>query len=102
MTENQYKGKSLYEKASYHSFYNYEEVIKSQYAGCYHCKQYFETKLINEEEHCIATTPHGTQEPTVFCPFCGIDAIIGDASGYQVTDFKFLNYMNDKAFSPIE
>lgn len=85
-------------QASQHSYYNFDEVMKSQYAGCYYCKRSFPTCLIDEDKHCIATTPHGTQEPTVFCPFCGIDAVIGDASGHEVTNIKFLNDMHHHNF----
>lgn len=99
MANSNYSDMILYEKASDHSYYNYDEVMNSQYAGCYHCKKYFSVTFINEEQHCIATTPHGTQEPTVFCPLCGIDAVIGDASGYPVSTTEFLKYMNDNAFT---
>lgn len=93
MSFSNYSNISLFEEASKHTYYNFDEVISSQYAGCFSCLKYYSTKKINEEEHCIATTPHGTQEPTVFCPFCGIDTVIGDASGYDVKNAKFLKYM---------
>lgn len=84
---------SIFQIAREHSYYNHKEVMESQYAGCYHCKRAFPIMLIDEEKHCITTTPHGTQEPTVFCPFCEVDNVIGDASGYEVTSNDFLNYM---------
>jgi hypothetical protein len=95
MTKSDY----CYAKASEHSFYNYDEITKSQNAGCYHCIKHFSASIINEKEHCIASTPQGTQEPTVFCPLCGIDAVIGDSSGYPVTNTGFLTYMYSQAFN---
>lgn len=90
-----YSNKSLFEEASKHTYYNFDEIIQSRYAGCFSCLKYYPTFTINEEEHCIASTPHGTLEPTVFCPSCGIDTVIGDASGYDVKNKGFLEYMRD-------
>lgn len=88
-----YSNKSLFEEASKHTYYNFYEVIQSKHAGCFSCLKYYTTNTITEEEHCIASTPHGTLEPTVFCPSCGIDTVIGDASGYDIRNKEFLEYM---------
>lgn len=98
MSVSKYHEKSLFEQASKHTYCNFDEVTKSHSAGCFHCLKTFSTNIINEVEHCIASTPHGTLEPTVFCPFCGIDAVIGDASGYDVQDVKFLVYLYSCGF----
>ena len=34
---------------------------------------------------------------TAWCPFCGIDAVIGDASGYEITE-ELLKEMNEVFF----
>jgi hypothetical protein len=37
-------------------------------------------------------------EETVFCPHCGIDAVIGDASGLPVTSPDFVDKLHAMAF----
>lgn len=90
-----YHDDALYKKASEHTYLNYDEVKKSQYAGCYCCKSTFPTSMISFDEHCIASKSDGMQEPTVFCPYCEVDYVIGDASGFPVTTKEFLQYMWD-------
>lgn len=93
MTSFNYSDDALYKQASEHTYLNYDEVKRSQHAGCYSCKATFPTSIINFNEHCIASNLDGTQEPTVFCPHCEIDYVIGDASGFPVTNKEFLQYM---------
>lgn len=99
MSHVDYDDANIYNVVSKHSYMNFLEVKASQLAGCYHCKRTFTTDIIEEDKHCMASTPHGTQEPTVFCPLCGIDAVIGDASGYPVTTKPFLDYMYYHGFT---
>ncbi len=40
-------------------------------------------------------------EGTAFCPLCGIDSVIGDASGIPITQ-EFLTAMHDKWFGGSE
>lgn len=87
-----------YKEATKHSYLNYDEVKNSIYAGCYHCKRVFLANIIDKDKHCIASRHDGTQEPTVFCPICGVDAVVGDASGYPVTYKTFLELMNSYNF----
>jgi len=35
---------------------------------------------------------------TAICPRCGIDSVLGDASGFPVTDAAFLSAMNERWF----
>lgn len=93
MTNLNYNNDTLYRRASDHTYLNYNEVRRSQYAGCYSCKRTFHTSIIAFSEHCIASNPDGTQEPTVFCPYCETDYVIGDASGFPVINKDFLEYM---------
>jgi len=91
-----YSSTQVYEDAIKHSYYNLSEVKSSKLAGCFHCKTTFTTDLVTEDKHCIQVTPHGTQDPTVFCPFCGIDTVIGDLSGFPVESQDFLEYLHNK------
>ena len=66
-----------------HNFRNKAEILSSELCGCYLCLKIFKADAIAgwfEEEH-IDTG----QNFTAACPFCGIDAVIGSASGYPIT-----------------
>ena len=43
-------------------------------------------------------TECNTMEPTVFCPLCGIDSVLGDAYGLPVEDPTFLKDMHARWF----
>jgi hypothetical protein len=59
-------------------------VSQSIKAGCYHCSKIFDIKEIQNY------TDNGQ---TVICPFCGIDAVIGDMCGVVLTE-ELLNKAN--------
>ncbi len=69
-----------------HSSNNKEELSRSSSHGCFYClsinnkpiEKWIETKL----------------ETTALCPDCAIDCVIGDASGYPITE-EFLQEMCD-------
>ena len=66
------------------------EVEASEVAGCFYCCEMFAPSEIDEwidDGQCA------------MCPRCGIDSVIGDASGFPVADKKFLNGMNEFWFS---
>jgi len=66
-----------------------DTVRQSQHCGCFYCLATFEPKLISEWVDDSATA---------LCPFCGIDAVIGDASGFPITK-PFLSAMNKYWFA---
>jgi hypothetical protein len=37
------------------------------------------------------------EEPTALCPYCYTDSVLGDASGYPITE-EFLKEMNKRWF----
>jgi hypothetical protein len=82
-----YKG--LYKKAHEHSRNNMEEITASETCGCFFCRAIFNAKIPME------WTDKGQ---TALCPNCGIDAVIGDKAGYELTD-EFLRAMFAKWFS---
>ena len=71
-----------------HCTNNKEELINSEFCGCFHCLEIFSGGKIKE------WTDEGT---TALCPFCGIDAVIGDKSGYPITK-EFLQEMRKAWF----
>ena len=69
------------------------EVLASKTCDCFYCQVVFEAEeikeWIDEQWH-----PKGA---TALCPFCGIDSVIGDASGYELTP-EFLADMHKHWF----
>ena len=61
------------------------EILQSSNCGCFYCLTVFKPADILEWTD---------DEQTVLCPNCGIDSVIGDKSGYPVTDLDFLKQMN--------
>lgn len=72
-----------------HSIRHRQEVASSDNCGCFYCQTVFKPQDIQEwtdDEH------------TALCPNCGIDAVIGDKSGYEVADKNFLTQMHNYWF----
>ena len=65
------------------------EILKDKKCGCFFCLKIFSPKEINEW---IEDT-----SGTAICPNCGIDAIIGESSGFPITE-EFLLKMKDYWF----
>ena len=72
-----------------HSINHRDELLKSEKCGCFYCKKIFTPseikEWVDENEKGIGNT--------ALCPFCGIDSVIGDASGY-IIDANFLAMMH--------
>jgi hypothetical protein len=61
-----------------------QELINDPICGCFYCMKIFNPKEIDfwlEDEE------------TAICPYCGIDSIIGESSGFPVT-IEFLTEMH--------
>jgi hypothetical protein len=83
-----------YVKAHDHTEFQ-QEILKSDICGCFHCLNTFTPDKIDQW--------HGENvqgfEPLAFCPKCGIDSVIGSASGFPI-EKEFLSKMRDFWFSP--
>lgn len=75
MTDNKYE--QYYELASKASFKNSGSVLGSSQCGCYFCRRIFSPDEI---------TDFVDYASTAICPYCGIDAVIGDASGIPIRE----------------
>lgn len=73
-----------------------EEILNSDKCGCFRCLQIFSPDEIDEWH---AEDQNGVGQIPI-CPKCGIDSLIGDASGFPVEP-KFLSKMEEFAFSGI-
>jgi Zn finger protein HypA/HybF involved in hydrogenase expression len=84
---------SQLEAAHKHSIFNKAEVLASTSSGCFYCLHMFSPVDIKDwiEEN--------NKEETALCPYCGIDAVLGCASGYPVSDITFLETMNKRWFN---
>jgi uncharacterized paraquat-inducible protein A len=68
-----------------HSIRHRQEIEESGMCGCFSCEAAFPPAEIRE------WTDNGQ---TALCPRCGIDALIGDRSGFPATNPAFLEAMN--------
>ena len=66
---------------------NREEIMAGEICGCFSCKNVFRTYEID----CWIT---GETGDTAICPYCFIEAVIGEKSGYPITG-DFLAEMNE-------
>lgn len=71
------------------SFRNREQIGRSKQCGCFSCCHIFPASEVTDY-----VSP---EEPTAICPYCHIDSVIGDASGYPVTE-EFMKEMNKRWF----
>ncbi len=75
---------------------NHMSVLKKdKKCGCFYCLKIFDPKEITEW---IDNDNEGNKYGTAICPYCGIDSIIGESSGYPITT-EFLTKMYEYWFS---
>lgn len=71
-----------------HSYKTRSEVLQSTTCGCFFCLRTFQPAQITGW---VDETDDGIGQ-TALCPFCSIDAVIGDKSGFPI-DPDFLEQM---------
>ncbi len=76
-------------QAHAHCKNNRLELERSDRVGCFYCCEVYASNLV-EDWMDEATTAE--------CPKCSIDSVIGDASGFPVTEKAFLKAMNEAWF----
>lgn len=67
-----------------HSSRHRQEILGSDLCGCFYCSKTFLPTEITEWTD---------EDQTAFCPKCGVDSVIGSASGLPITK-KFLDEMS--------
>lgn len=76
-----------------------DELAASAQCGCFHCVRVYAAveivDWIDPASERVAEYGHSGQ--TALCPYCGVDAVIGDASGYPLTA-EFLEAMRAQWF----
>ena len=70
-----------YIRAHTHATKHSAELLASEICGCFHCQKTFPpafvTHWVDKNENRIGQT--------ALCPHCGIDAVLGSASGFAIT-----------------
>ena len=66
---------------------NKDQLLKNNLCGCFYCLKIFSPNMVKEW---IKDT-----SGAAICPYCGIDSVIGESSGYPITQ-EFLSKMNQK------
>lgn len=79
-------------KAHMFSSYHRKQLEKDKKCGCFYCLTIFDPKEIVD----WCKEKNG-EEVTAVCPYCGIDAIIGEHSGYKINK-GFLTKMRNAWF----
>lgn len=72
------------------SIRNKESILKSTVCGCFSCM-----KTFPPSEAAFMKEADGTE--TAWCPYCNIDAVLGDATGFPITP-EFLKEMYEEWF----
>jgi hypothetical protein len=75
-------------KAREFSVHNRKALSTDQACGCFFCLRIFDAKEIVWQD----------DEDTAMCPYCGIDAVIGESSGLPITK-QFLKSMREYWFT---
>jgi len=80
-------------EAHRHSSQHREEILRSTSCGCFHCCEAFSPQSIDEW---IDEDESGVGQ-TAMCPQCGVDSVLGDASGFPL-ERSFLERMKEHWF----
>ena len=68
---------------------NRKQLEQSSVCGCFYCRKIFNPNEITE------WIPE--KSGTALCPYCGIDSVIGESSGFPIAE-QFLNKMKQYWF----
>lgn len=90
--EKEHEGEQIMEdhiKAHHYSSNHRKHLLKDHVCGCFYCLSIFDPSEIKEWVE--------DQGGTALCPYCDIDSIIGESSGYPITK-EFLMKMHNYWF----
>jgi hypothetical protein len=69
-----------------HSSNHRKELERSEICGCFCCCRTFTAAAVEEWVD--------DEDGTAICPYCGVDSVLGSASGYPVSEQHFLRAMH--------
>ena len=90
MSSMRYSKQQL-KKAHYFSNNHKPELEQDSVCGCFYCQRVFHPKEITE--WLIEKNP-ADWRGTAVCPYCDVDAVIGESSGFPITE-EFLSAMSE-------
>jgi len=73
-------------KAHAYCFQNRTQLLNDTRCGCFHCLRIFHPQWITQ-------WIEDRMDGTAWCPYCHVDALIGEGSGYPITP-EFLHRMH--------
>lgn len=82
--------KKDWNKASDYCIYNKNIILKSKNAACYCCVNHFKASMVTEFVD--------NEDTTALCPLCGVDAVLGDATGLPIENVEYLQAMHALGF----
>ena len=85
----------LIEQAHKATIFHEKDILASSVCTCFYCGYQFDPHKEEDLEWLDETNPKGR---TLVCPMCGIDCIVGDASGFPITDDAFINSCTEAWF----
>jgi hypothetical protein len=85
-----------YIKAAEFASNHRQSLINDKVCGCYYCLEIFSPSEIVE----WSSESDDEIDVTASCPYCLIDSVIGESSGYPITK-EFLKEMQKYAFGDI-
>ncbi|RHW43610.1 cytoplasmic protein [Neobacillus notoginsengisoli] len=77
-----------FKKAHRFCRHNRKDLENDTICGCFYCLKIFNPNEIDE---------WWDDDDTAVCPYCGIDSVIGESSGFSITEL-FLKEMNKEWF----
>lgn len=79
-----------------HKFSNnhMEQLKKDSVCGCFYCCKVYSPSEINEW---IIADNDCDRYGTAICPYCGVDSVIGESSGFPIKE-EFLERMRKRWF----
>jgi DNA-directed RNA polymerase subunit RPC12/RpoP len=79
---------NIYIEAHRFSSRHRKDLEKDKVCGCFYCMKIFNPAEIDEWLD---------DDDTAVCPYCGTDSVIGESSGYPITE-QFLREMHREWF----
>jgi len=88
MKKQNFNPKSLTDHVEAHKHSSNHRILleKDTICGCFHCCKLFAPSKIED-------WIDDKIDSTAICPYCGIDSVIGESSGYPITE-EFLKRMS--------
>ena len=77
------------------TIFHKQEILNSNLCTCFYCGYQFNP---HDEEFLPWLEESGGREETLQCPLCAIDCVIGEASGFPITDKKFIRTCSEVWF----